>query len=259
MHTPAAIDNVVNIHSASTADPAAGAPAAGGLAFQLELDNRSLVFKLVGPGDRHYGAAVELACAVYLRAYCATIAPRPHRFIVCIDLATGAAIACAGLSFAGRAPLFSEQYLDAPLEQVLAGVFQRPVPRRDVAEITALATIEPRIGTELMRVLPLICWYLGLRGVVCTATSKLRRCFDAMKLPFHPIAAADPARLPVMRDVNWGTYYDTRPMTGVMRVDTLGEFFDTVSCRYNRHLLDGEIVEGCENMMTAAPMWEEAA
>jgi hypothetical protein len=178
MNTPAVIDNVVNIQSAS-AGPAAGPAAAGGLAFQLELADRSLVFKLVGPDDRYYGAAVELAQAVYLRAYGATIAPRPHRFIVCIDLATGAAIACAGLSFAGRAPLFSEHYLTAPLEQMLAGVFQRDVARRDVAEVTALATIEPTIGTELMRALPLICWYLGLRGVLCTVTAKLRRCFDS--------------------------------------------------------------------------------
>lgn len=239
----AAFDNVVNIQSAGAAGPAVRPSGAGGLAFQLELGNRSLVFKLVGPDDRYYGTAVELARAVYLRAYGATIAPRPHRFVVCIDLASGAAIACAGLSFAGRAPLFSEHYLDAPLEQMLAGVFQRDVARRDIAEVTALATIEPTIGTELMRVVPLVCWYLGLRGVLCTVTSKLRRCFDGMKLAFHPIAAADPARLPAIPGVDWGTYYDTRPMTGVIRVDALGEFFDTVSCRYNQHLLAGEATD----------------
>ncbi|WEF33324.1 thermostable hemolysin [Pseudoduganella chitinolytica] len=253
MHT-AVLDNVVNIQSASAPGVATGPSPAGGLAFQLELGNRSLVFKLVGPDERYYGAAVELARAVYLRAYGATIAPRPHRFIVCVDLATGAAIACAGLSFAGRAPLFSEHYLDAPLEQMLAGVFQRDVARRDVAEVTALATIEPTIGTELMRALPLICWYLGLRGVICTVTSKLRRCFDSMKLAFHPIAQADAARLPRVPGVDWGTYYDTRPMTGVIRVDALGEFFDTVSCRYNRHLLAGEAAEGAQAVAATASM-----
>ncbi|AVR98044.1 thermostable hemolysin [Pseudoduganella armeniaca] len=240
MNTPAVHDqhdNVRNLHPAIASQRTA---TAGGLSFQLELGNRSLVFKPVGPADPHYAAAVELARTVYRRAYGATIAPRPHRFIVCIDLATDAPIACAGLSFGGRAPLFSEHYLDQPLESALAGVFQREVARRDVAEVTALATIEPTIGTELMRALPLICWYLGLRAVLCTVTTKLQRCFETMKLSFHPIAAADPARLPVVPGVDWGTYYDTRPMTGVIRVDALGEFFDTVSCRYNQHLLADE-------------------
>jgi hypothetical protein len=237
MNTPAAIDNVVQFNAASAFTSASAPATAGGPAFQLDLGNRSLVFKLAGPDDAYYGAAALLARAVYRRAYDATIAPRPHRFIVCIDVATGAALACAGLSFAGRAPLFSEHYLDAPVEHTLAGMFQRDVARRDVAEVTALATIEPTIGTELMRVLPLICWHLGLRGVLCTVTTKLRRSFEAMKLRFLPIAEADPARLPAVPGVNWGTYYDTRPMTGVIRVDTLGEFFDTVCCRYNQHLL----------------------
>ncbi|QBE65835.1 thermostable hemolysin [Pseudoduganella lutea] len=257
MNTPAASDNVVHIQSASASASAAAPTTAGGLAFQLDLDGRSLVFKLVGPDDHHYGAAVELARAVYLRAYGATTAPSPHRFIVCIDLATGAAIACAGLSFAGRAPLFSEHYMDAPVEQALAGLFQRNVARRDVAEVSTLATIEPTIGTELMRVMPLVCWYMGLRGVVCTVTTKLRRCFEAMKLQFHPLAEADPDRLPFVRGVNWGTYYDTRPMTGVIRVDTLGEYFDTVSCRYNQHLLAGESAN--DGAASAKPAMEVAA
>jgi hypothetical protein len=254
MNRTAVIDNVVHIHSAS-----ASGSTAGSLSFQLDLGGRSLVFKLAGPDDRYYGSAVELARAVYQRAYGATIAPRPHRFIVCIDLATGAAIACAGLTFAGRAPLFSEYYLDEPVEQTVAEVFQRDVARRDVAEITTLATIEPSIGTELMRVMPLVCWYLGLRGVLCTVTAKLRRSFDAMKLQFHPLAAADPARLPAVPGVDWGTYYDTRPMTGVMRVDTLGEYFDTVACRYNRHLLAGESANDGGPAMATVSMAEVAA
>jgi len=265
MNTPAAIDNAVHTPSASpSGSPAASTPAtpaspAGGLAFQLDQGGRSLVFKLVGPDDRYYGAAVELARAVYLRAYGATTAPSPHRFIVCIDLATGAVIACAGLTFAGRGALFSEHYMDAPVQQTLAGLFQRDVARRDVAEVSTLATIEPTIGTELMRVMPLVCWYMGLRGVVCTVTTKLRRCFEAMKLQFHPIAAADPARLPVVRGVDWGTYYDTRPMTGAIRVDTLGEYFDTVSCRYNQHLLAGESANDGADVAEAKPAVEVAA
>jgi hypothetical protein len=259
MNTPAAIDNAVHIQSASAPVSAAATTTAGGLAFQLDLGARSLVFRLVGPEDRYYGAAVELARAVYLRAYGATIVPAPHRFIVCIDVATGAAIACAGLSFAGRAPLFSEHYMDAPVERALAGLFQRDVARRDVAEVSTRATIESTIGTELMRVMPLVCWYMGLRGVVCTVTTKLRRCFEAMKLQFHPIAAADPARLPSVQGVDWGTYYATRPMTGVIRVDTLGEYFDTVSCRYNQHLLAGETADGGDDEVPAKPMAEVAA
>lgn len=206
--------------------------------FQLEQNGRSLVFQLVGPNDRYYDAAVALARTVYRHAYGATIAPRPHRFIVCVDRATDKALACAGLSFGGRAPLFSEHYLDRPLERMVADIFQRDVARRDIAEVTALATLEPSMGTELMRALPLVCWYLGLRGVICTVTAKLRRSFASLKLQFHELAEADAARLPAVPGVNWGTYYDTRPVTGLLRVDRLGHYFDAVCCRYNGQLLD---------------------
>lgn len=205
--------------------------------LQLEQNGRSLAFRLVGPNDRYYAAAVALARSVYRHAYGATIAPRPHRFIVCIDRATDKALACAGLSFGGRAALFSEHYLDQPLERKVADIFQRDVARSDIAEVTALATLEPSMGTELVRALPLVCWYLGLRGVICTVTSRLRRAFASLKLEFHELAVADAERLPPVPGVDWGTYYDTKPVTGLLRVDTLGHYFDSVCCRYNGHLL----------------------
>ncbi|GGY76137.1 thermostable hemolysin [Pseudoduganella plicata] len=216
--------------------------------FQLEQNGRSLVFKLVGPNDRYYDASVALARTVYRHAYGATIAPRPHRFIVCIDRATDKALACAGLSFGGRAALFSEHYLDRPLEQIVADIFQRDVARGDIAEVTALATVEPSMGTELMRALPLVCWYLGLRGVICTVTAKLRRSFASLKLQFHELAVADAARLPETPGVNWGTYYDTSPVTGLLRVDRVGHYFDAVCGRYNRHLLADPSADGLENV-----------
>ncbi len=218
--------------------------------FQLELSGRCLAFKLVGPADPYYAAACALARGVYRQAYGATIAPSPHRFIVCIDRGTDQAIACAGLSFGGAAPLFSEYYLDRPLAALLGEVFQREVAHRDVAEVTALATLEPSIGTELVRAIPLICWYLGLRGILCTVTGKLRRGFANLKLPFHPLAVADATRLPNMPGIDWGTYYETRPVTGVIRLDALGQFFDTVSCRYNQHWLADDPADRAGDMTT---------
>jgi len=191
---------------------------------------------------------VALARTVYRHAYGATIAPRPHRFIVCIDGVTDTALACAGLSFGARAPLFSEHYLDRPLEHMVTDIFGRDVARRDIAEVTALATLEPSMGTELVRALPLVCWYLGLRGVICTVTAKLRRAFASLKLDFHALAVADAKRLPQVPGVNWGTYYDTSPVTGLLRVDRLGHYFDTVCCRYNQHVLAGVSSDGLEDV-----------
>ncbi|AKU24349.1 thermostable hemolysin [Massilia sp. NR 4-1] len=220
--------------------------------FHLNLSGRSLAFKLVGPADPYYDQAVRLAQHVYQQCYSARIAPRPHRFVVCIDVGKSQALACAGLTFAGNGTLFSEQYLEQPLTQILADIFQREVARRDVAEVSALATLEPSIGTELMRAMALICWYLGLRGVLCTATTKLRRSFQYMKLPFQEVAVADVNRLDKVAGVDWGTYYDTRPVTGLVRLDALGSFFDTVSCRYNQQLLEMEAPEELEDMGSIA-------
>lgn len=227
--------------------------------FHLNLGGRSLAFKLVSAADPYYTQAVQLVQHVYHQCYGARIAPRPHRFVVCIDVGAERALACAGMTFAGNGRMFSEQYLDQPLPQLLADIYRREVPRRDIAEVSALATVEPTVGMELMRAMALICWYLGLRGVLCTATTKLRRSFQYLKLPFEEVAVADPSRLDKVEGVDWGTYYDTRPVTGLIRLDILGSFFETVSCRYNQHLLDEDAPEDIEDMASIARGLPQAA
>lgn len=200
--------------------------------FHLDLNGRQLQICLVDATEPRYGEAAALARGVYRQSYGASIAPRPDHFIVCVSSDTQQMLACAGLCYGGAGALFSEQYLHEPLDQTLERIFEREVDRSEIGEISALATLEPTIGTELVRAIPLICWYLGMQGLLCTVTSKLQRGFERLKLPFQRIVTPDPGRLRPAPGVHWGSYYDTDPVTGLIRLDHIGHMFDTYCGRY---------------------------
>lgn len=200
--------------------------------FYFELNGRQLRIRLVDESEGVYQDAAALSRHVYWESYRATIAPRPSKFVVCENMEGKQMLACAGITFGSAGPLFSEQYLDAPLAQLLAPLYNSPISRGEIAEISALATLEPSIGTELVRAIPIICWFLGMSGLLCTVTTKLRRGFEHLKLPFYPIATPDPSRLAPVPGVQWGTYYDMKPVTGLIRLDNIGHIFETYCGRY---------------------------
>ena len=200
---------------------------------RVQLGRRSLQIAVVDNQNELYRNAVELAQRIYHNAYAATIEPRPSRFVVCIDEGSGNMVACAGLTFAGSLKLFSEHYMNAPLEDVLKGVFGTEVPRARACEISSLATLERSVGAELVRIVPFLCWFMGQRALICTVTSKLKQLIEYQKWPFMAVAAADVSRVPKVEGIDWGTYYDTTPDTLVVKLDEIGHLFNAYCSRYS--------------------------
>ena len=192
--------------------------------------------------------AVDLVRQKYRRSFGAEVQPNPDCFIVCATdhgLGDGASkvVACAGITFSSDARLFSEQYIDEPIEQILSTVERRPVSRDAIVEVGSLASVEHRAGTELIRVVPILAWCLGKRYILCTITANLKLIFDAVGLNFQPIRGADVARLGAGAQERWGSYYEQRPQTGFIRLEAIAEMFSRNTGRYRFAALDLRLQE----------------
>lgn len=124
---------------------------------------------------------------------------------------------CAGqlsaavcLHAAAHTPLFLEQYLPAPIEDVLSEHSKCPVQRQHILEIGNL--VAGRSGTSLllMVILSELIASSDFRWVVFTATQEVQSLLH--KLNYHPIslAQADASKLSSTHN-DWGQYYQHQP------------------------------------------------
>lgn len=119
--------------------------------------------------------------------------------------------AAAGCRSAAEAPLFLEQYLDAPIEACISQLAGHPTARSGIVELGQLAASRPGAGIALMLRL---AHHLSSRGhawVVFTATAELRGIFVRLGLPLFALAEAAPERLGDQAAA-WGRYYEHRPL-----------------------------------------------
>ncbi|GLW71410.1 thermostable hemolysin [Kitasatospora phosalacinea] len=186
-------------------------------------------------------AASELARDIYRKTYGATVLPAPDAFIVAEPAdppGPGAAddgeqmLACAGLTFGTDRPLFSERYLDRPVEDEIAERFGARPDRRRVVEVGALATRQRSVGGEVIRATPIVAWCLGMEYILCTVTSSLVVGLDRAGIEFTPFGPADPDRLDPGDDARWGSYYDHKPQVGVIQLNSLHRLFSAATGRY---------------------------
>ena len=125
--------------------------------------------------------------------------------------------AAVGFADAEAGPLFLEQYLDAPVEEVLERVLGEPVPRARIVEVGNFAATG---GGTARRVVPLFASFLRrleFEIAVFTATRELRNTFRRLGLAPLELAPADPSRLPNGTD-EWGTYYAHGPVVMAGRI-----------------------------------------
>ncbi len=118
--------------------------------------------------------------------------------------------AAVGYADAAAGPLFLEQYLDAPVEDVLAQALERPVERRRVVEVGNFAAARAGVARRLIPALAARLRELGFEVAVFTATRELRNAFLRLKLWPLVLATADPGRLRAGAGT-WGSYYAHRP------------------------------------------------
>jgi len=115
-----------------------------------------------------------------------------------------------GLRNAAQGPLFLEQYLSDPIEDVLAKRLGIPIDRDAIVEIGNLAAARPGLARPLLQALTL---QLAARGTHWVAFTGTRRVFAACRrmglAPFR-LGAADPRRLGEAAS-DWGHYYASNP------------------------------------------------
>jgi len=140
-------------------------------------------------------------------------------------------------------PLFLEQYLDAPLEQAIAGKAGASVERNRLMEIGNLAS-SFKSGNQLTFILlTAILSQAGYTWVVFTATEQVRALLA--RLDFHPVTLceADESKL-VNKQQVWGSYYQAQPK---VQAGNLQEGMAILEAnRYSRMVLENHraIIDG---------------
>jgi hypothetical protein len=113
--------------------------------------------------------------------------------------------AVAGVRPAGSERLFSEHYLDEPVERILG------VERDRIVEIGNLAPASAGQARWLICTLTAFLGGAGFTHVVFTAIPKLKNAFGRMGLPLTKHADASAECLPPGQARIWGSYYESRP------------------------------------------------
>lgn len=127
--------------------------------------------------------------------------------------------AVAGIRPAASEKLFLEEYLDAPVEQVLGRVVGRSIPRRDIVEIGNLAASQRGSSHLLFLIFTATLHAAGYRWIVFTATQALRNNLEKLGFPLQLLAKADPALLDPTQQAEWGSYYASDPQVMVGSLD----------------------------------------
>ena len=161
------------------------------------------------PGTVGRGDIEAFIARTFHDTYGAHLSHFSETLIGCRD-AGGGWSAALGYSLAASGPTFLEQYLDAPLEVEIGGRLGRPVAREHIVEVGNLAATHAGAARALIVRTTRLLYHMGLHMVAFTATTSLLNSFGRLHLQPHPLAPADPARLPGAGR-QWGTYYDTQP------------------------------------------------
>lgn len=194
---------------------------------QQHIDSFSSQLDIIHRHDILAEQARHYISTIYYKNYQATINPDPNIIIACRDKATGNLLACTGLSFSSPSqPLFSQRYLDAPLDTVvLQQTSQRLLPQQ-VVEIGSLASDNPAAAADLIRLVPIIAWFMGSKAILCTSTRRLRKLLAFHQIPFTVLAEASPEKLSEEERQAWGSYYDQTPQTGIILLEQCGHLFN---------------------------------
>lgn len=175
--------------------------------------------RVVPRASRAWWECIELVRRQFATQHGADVDPCPDMFVTyCASEPAGDILACVGVTRGSAQPFFSEVYLDEPIETLVARIEGTDCSRDEIAEFGALASRGARAGVELVRHVPATAWRHGHRFVLITATAAVVRCVERVGIRFVPIAAADPARLSAEDRRRWGTYYETRPLTGYLDI-----------------------------------------
>jgi hypothetical protein len=141
---------------------------------------------------------------VFYKAYQARL-DSFYPLLVGIEYPDGEYAAVAGVRPAGGERLFSEHYLDKPVDSLLN------VERRKIVEIGNLAPASAGQARWLICTLTEFMTGAGFTHVVFTAVPRLQNAFRRMGLPLTRLADVRQEQLPGELKAEWGSYYESNP------------------------------------------------
>lgn len=123
----------------------------------------------------------------------------------------GRLLGTLGFRAAQEEALFLEQYLDRPVEQVLASKINRPVDRGGLVEVGNLAVSVAGGGRWLITALTAYLHSAGAKWVVFTVGPALRNSFARLGIELLDLGPAELGGLPPEERPFWGSYYEQQP------------------------------------------------
>jgi hypothetical protein len=124
--------------------------------------------------------------------------------------------AAAGIRPADTGPLFLEQYLDDPVEQVLGNCYGQTMGRHEIFELGNLAALRPGVCQLFYLIMAGVMARTKLNYVVFAGTKQVAKGLGRLGFHMELIVAADPSRVGDAA-ANWGNYYASEPQ--VMAID----------------------------------------
>lgn len=172
---------------------------------QRDAGDRAEVEQFIGDVFRQaYGAKIKRfkPCLMSLR-------DRDHKLV-----------AACGFRSAALEPLFLENYLDQPIEAVLAERTGLPVKRGDIVEVGNLSVTRPGMARYLITAIVDQLHATSKQWAVFTAVPLVRNAFIKMGLNPVILGEADKNRLPAEERSEWGSYYAQKPqIMAVQRIE----------------------------------------
>lgn len=149
---------------------------------------------------------------VFASQHAAIVREFPDRLVAIVG-SDRAPLCAAGIRTAEDG-FFSECYLGAPVESVLARVSGNTVARGEVIEVTSLASERPGHAFMLLDHITQMGRADGRSWGLFTATEKLRRCLARAGLPVVTLGSASAEA--VSNRADWGRYYEANPAVCAM-------------------------------------------
>jgi len=118
--------------------------------------------------------------------------------------------AAVGLAPAGNGKVFAENYLDAPVEQVIGEKLGLQVARDQIVEIGNLVSTWKGSSLLLFIVIGEVMERLGYHYVMFTGTREVKALLARLRYSPIVLADADPSKLPD-GGASWGCYYTNNP------------------------------------------------
>jgi len=116
-------------------------------------------------------------------------------------------------------PLFSEQYLPRPADELIAAHTGELIARKQLVEVGNLALAGPGEARWVIAAVTLYLYELGYRWVLFTAVRPLFNAFQRLGLNPIQLAEANPMQL-ADKGQSWGRYYDAKPMVCVGNIES---------------------------------------